>query len=68
MEIISIKLPCVFVCLSSRDLFLVRVSSLFSYFLCYKYFSTIPRQTNASQFNLRRVQMDLQDSHYPGGF
>ena len=39
---ISFKLPCVYVCLLSRDLFilLVKVPSFFSYFLCYPYFGT----------------------------
>ena len=38
----EIKLPCVYVCLLSRDLFifLVRDSSFFSYVLSYPYFST----------------------------
>ena len=39
---VSIKLPFVCVCLSPGDLFIfsVRVSSFFSYFLCYPYFGT----------------------------
>ena len=39
---ISIKLPCICVCLLSGDLFIfsIKVSSFFSYFLCYRYFST----------------------------
>ena len=38
---VSVKLPCVYVCLSSWDLFIisVRVSSLYSNF-CYPYFCT----------------------------